>query len=387
MGNDTLSLLLLRLFLVLSALVALAAAQSGTDCNPIKTSGCPQDIGLTNNPYSIDFTKGTMDQASWTSVGAGSVIYTSQGAVLALSKKGDAPTISTNWYIFFGRVEVLMRAAPGTGIVSSVVLGSDDGDEIDWELIGGNNDEVQTNYFGKGNVTLYNRGGNSAVHDVQGTRHNYTIDWQIGQLTWYVDGKAVRTLKEEDAVGGLNYPQTPMKLRIGSWAGGDPDNAPGTIAWAGGVTDYTKGPFTMYVERVSVTNQYPAASYSYGDMSGNWDSIVLKKDGAADGNQSKEDIVKEDGSTGVASATNSSLSSSSPSSSQSSPTLYYLSFPLAKALDLHFHPRRPPSFPPPLTSTHPPSSSQATTSARATSEGHLSITSSPVQGASRDVTR
>lgn len=265
-----------------------------------------------------------MDQASWTSSGAGSVIYTSQGAVLTLSKKGDAPTISTNWYIFFGRVEVLMRAAPRTGIVSSVVLGSDDGDEIDWELIGGNNDEVQTNYFGKGNVTLYNRGGNSAVHDVQGTRHNYTIDWQIGQLTWYVDGKAVRTLKEEDAVGGLNYPQTPMKLRIGSWAGGDPDNAPGTIAWAGGVTDYTKGPFTMYVERMSVTNQYPAASYSYGDMSGNWDSIVLKKDGAADGDQSKEGIVKKNGSSGIASATNSSslLASSSSSSSQSSPTLY-----------------------------------------------------------------
>ncbi|KAJ4399890.1 transglycosylase [Neurospora sp. IMI 360204] len=253
-------------------------------------------------PYSIDFTKGTTDWASWTSVGAGSVTYTSQGAVLTLAKKGDAPTISTNWYIFFGRVEVLMRAAPGTGIVSSVVLGSDDGDEIDWELIGGNNDEVQTNYFGKGNVTLYNRGAKSAVHD----------------LTWHVDGKAARMLKKEDTVGGLNYPQTPMKLRIGSWAGGDPDTAPGTIAWAGGVTDYTKGPFTMYVEKVSVTNEYPAASYSYGDMSGSWDSIVLKKDDAADGDQSKEDMVesavKEDGSTEVASATNSNSSSSSQSS-------------------------------------------------------------------------
>lgn len=279
-------------------------------------------MGLTNSPYSVDFTKGTTDWASWTSVGAGSVTYTSQGAVLTLAKKGDAPTISTNWYIFFGRVEVHMRAAPGTGIVSSVVLGSDDGDEIDWELIGGNNDQVQTNYFGKGNVTLYNRGGKSAVHDVQGTTHNYTIDWQIDQLTWYVDGKAVRTLKKEDAVGGLNYPQTPTKLRIGSWAGGDPDNAPGTIAWAGGVTDYTKGPFTMYVEKVSVTNEYPAARYSYGDMSGSWDSIVLKKwkDDNDDGNQSKEDIVdtcsavKEDGSAGVASATNSSSSSQSSAS-------------------------------------------------------------------------
>lgn len=231
---------------------------------------------------------------------------------MTIAKKRDAPTIATNWYIFFGRAEVLMRAAPGTGIVSSMVLASDDGDEIDWELLGGNNDEVQTNYFGKGNVTLFNRGGKTPVHDVQRTTHNYTIDWQINQLTWYVDGKAVRTLKKGDAVGGLNYPQTPMKLRIGSWAGGDPDNAPGTIAWAGGVTDYTKGPFTMYVEKVSVTNQYLAASYSYGDTSGSWESIVLKKDDTAGGGQSKEDVVdsavKEgdsDGSAGVASATNS----------------------------------------------------------------------------------
>ncbi|KAK3954748.1 extracellular cell wall glucanase [Pseudoneurospora amorphoporcata] len=308
-----------RLLLVLSALVAFAAGQSGLDCNPIKTSGCPPDKGLTNSPYNVDFTKGTTDWASWTAVGTGSVLYNSDGAVLTIAKKGEAPTIATNWYIFFGRVEVLMRAAPGTGIVSSVVLGSDDGDEIDWEILGGNNDEVQTNYFGKGNVTLFNRGGKTPVHDVQGRTHSYVIDWQIDQLTWYVDGKAVRTLKKEDAVGGLNYPQTPTKLRIGSWAGGDSDNAPGTIAWAGGVTDYTKGPFTMYVEKVSVTNGYPAASYSYGDMSGSWDSIVLKKDDGAGGSQSKEDMVdsavREDGgSPGVASATNSSLSSPSTSS-------------------------------------------------------------------------
>ncbi|KAH7632584.1 concanavalin A-like lectin/glucanase domain-containing protein [Sordaria sp. MPI-SDFR-AT-0083] len=315
MDNNMLGVLLPRLLLVLSAVVAFAAAQSGSDCNPLKTSGCPPDKGLTNSPYGVDFTKGTTDWASWTSVGTGSVLYDSHGAALTIAKKGDAPTIATNWYIFFGRVEVLMRAAPGTGIVSSVVLASDDGDEVDWEILGGNNDEVQTNYFGKGNLTLFNRGGKTPVHNVQGTTYSYAIDWQIDQLTWYVDGQAVRTLKKEDAVGGLNYPQTPMKLKIGSWAGGDPDNAPGTIAWAGGVTDYTKGPFTMYVEKVSVTNQYAATSYSYGDMSGSWDSIVLKKDGAAEGTQSKEDdmvdsaVMEDDGTTGVASAANSSASS------------------------------------------------------------------------------
>ena len=47
-----------------------------------------------------------------------------------------------------------MRAAPGTGIVSSAILQSDDLDEIDWEWIGGSSTKAQSNYFGKGNVRI-----------------------------------------------------------------------------------------------------------------------------------------------------------------------------------------------------------------------------------------
>ncbi len=43
-----------------------------------------------------------------------------------------------------------MKAAPGAGIVSSVVLESDDLDEIDWEWVGATAGEAQSNYFGKG---------------------------------------------------------------------------------------------------------------------------------------------------------------------------------------------------------------------------------------------
>ena len=55
----------------------------------------------------------------------------------------------------------------------------------------------------------------------------------------------MRTLLYADAVGGRNYPQTPVNVRIGIWAGGDPANDPGTIEWSGGETDYSAGPFTM----------------------------------------------------------------------------------------------------------------------------------------------
>lgn len=215
--------------------------------------------------------------------------YSSAGAAFTINKQGDAPTIQTNFYIFFGSVSVIMRSAPGTGIVSSAILESDDLDEIDWEWLGGAAGEVQTNYFGKGNTTTYDRGTTVGVPggNAELTSHNYTIVWNKEQTIWYIDGSPVRTLAYADAVGGKNYPQTPMRIRLGIWAGGDSNNPPGTIEWAGGVTDYSQGPFTMFVERVDITNFNPAASYSFGDQSGSWESIQI--DGAAAGGSGNDE--------------------------------------------------------------------------------------------------
>ncbi|KAK4668392.1 transglycosylase [Podospora pseudopauciseta] len=256
------------------ALCALATAQTYTSCNPT-AKRCPPDVGLPVPKYSIDFRNGP-DNNHWSSVGTGSVTYTPNfGGAFTINKQGDSPTIETAWYFFFGRAEVHMRAASGTGIVSCVVLESDDLDEIDWEWIGGERKEVQTNYFGKGNTTTWDRGGKTAMGDTQGLIHNYTIDWTPSLVTWYIDGAIVRTLAYQDALGGRNFPQTPMRLKLGIWAGGDSNNPNGTIDWAGGVTNYTQGPFTMYVESVSVTNLNPAASYFYSDLSGSWKSISM----------------------------------------------------------------------------------------------------------------
>lgn len=95
-----------------------------------QTATCATDVGLTDSPFSTDFIKGKA--TNWTAAIGTNLVYGTNGAEFIIKTKTDAPTLTTDFYIFFGYVEVKMRAANGTGIISSVVLASDDLDEIDW---------------------------------------------------------------------------------------------------------------------------------------------------------------------------------------------------------------------------------------------------------------
>lgn len=110
-------------------------AQTYTTCNPLQQT-CQPDTAL-GKSISADFTAGASDQFTT----SGNPTFDSNGASLTVAKSGDAPTISSKWYIMFGKVEIVMKAAPGQGIVSSAVLQSDDLDEIDWEIIGSQTDQ------------------------------------------------------------------------------------------------------------------------------------------------------------------------------------------------------------------------------------------------------
>ncbi|KAH2593767.1 hypothetical protein KXW93_002640 [Aspergillus fumigatus] len=256
--------------LAVSAFASLGAAQTYTSCNPTNS--------LKTWSLSTDFTQGSSD--GWTAI-SGNVTYGSNGAEFTINKRYDAPTLETNFYIFFGEVEVVMRAANGTGIVSSIVMESDDLDEIDW---------IQTNYFGKGNTTTYDRAIWETVSSPQDEFHTYKVVWTAAAITWYIDGTAVRTLEYADAVDGKNYPQTPMVVKLGIWAGGDPSNSEGTIEWAGGETDYDEVPFTMYVKSVNIINYNPAASYNYTDKTGSYTSIVASNSTTGSGIHSSNSV-------------------------------------------------------------------------------------------------
>ncbi|KAL9005195.1 MAG: hypothetical protein Q9188_002031 [Gyalolechia gomerana] len=258
---------------LLAALTAPVAAQTWTSCNPLNTTDCPTNTALSTN-HTYDFIASSAG-STWNTT-AGLIKYRSSGAQFTINTRGDAPTIQSKFYLFFGELEVWMKAATGNGVVSSIVLQSDDLDEVDWELVGGNATHVQSNYFGKGNVTSYDRAVWHPIEDPQDNFHNYTTRWTKEQIEWFVDGASIRVLKYDNANGGKNFPQTPMNVRLGIWAAGDKDNNNYTVEWAGGETDYNDGPFTMYVRSARVTDFSSGSEYSYGDMTGSWESIKIK---------------------------------------------------------------------------------------------------------------
>ncbi|KAG6003479.1 hypothetical protein E4U21_002015 [Claviceps maximensis] len=253
----------------LTAAAAIVSAQTYSLCDPTKRGG---PCGILTP---LDGTSTTLS-------------YGAQGAVFSIEREGQAPTVQTGRYIFFGKVEAVVQAAPGRGIVTSVVLQSDDLDEIDWEWIGSNNSQVQTNYFSKGDTSTYDRGQFHAVASPISSAHTYTLEWTREKITWSVDGAAVRTLlaRDADAAGAASsaFPQTPMQIKLGTWVAGRADAAPGTVQWAGGYADWTAGPFAAFYKSLSVTDYAGghgpdgavARRYVWEDASGRWESIRVE---------------------------------------------------------------------------------------------------------------
>ena len=266
---------IIPLSLALLTLLPSVVAQTWTACDPTKTTCAPNiALGMTQ---AFNFTQQTVTDATIWNATSGVVDYNGEGGAFSVRRRFDSPTIQSNFYLFFGTVEVIMKAASGQGIISSIVLESDDLDEIDWELMGGNTTHAETNYFGKGNITSFDRAIYYPINEPQKNFHNYTIDWSAEKIDWFIDGAMVRSLKYAEANGGHNFPQTPMNVRLGIWAGGDPSMPNGTIEWAGGPTDFSQGPYTMWVSSIKVKDASKGSTYTYGDKTGSWQSIKIAR--------------------------------------------------------------------------------------------------------------
>lgn len=312
---------ILRTFIFLQSAVFLS--QATNKCDPLTESNCTvTDLAFSNTPIDVDFSNDdNVNKYFELYAESGSLDYSDSGLNFTLNKRFDNPSLQSKFYLFFGKIEVICIPAVGKGIVSTVYLQSDDLDEIDLEWIGTEDTQVQTNWFSKGETSTYDRGAYNSLSDSDdlfSTSHNYTIDWTKESIKWYIDDELVRTVGNSSSEG---FPQSPMAVFIGVWAGGDPSNSEGTIEWAGGETDYSDAPFSMLVKSMKIENYSDGEAYTYKGTSGNWEDISIEQSVSSSTSQTSAVSSSSSISQTSAVSASSSISKSSAMSSSSIQTL------------------------------------------------------------------
>lgn len=160
--------------------------------------------GNTGGFYASDgWSNGGMFNCTWT--GANTSV-TGDGLTLTLNSSGNryyGAEYRTGQYYSYGYYGVCMKAAKGSGIVSSffTYLG-DPWDEIDIEFLGKNTTQVQFNYYTNGvggHEFLFDLG-----FDASSQFHEYGFLWQPGSITWYVDGVPAHTATKDIPSHGGN---------------------------------------------------------------------------------------------------------------------------------------------------------------------------------------
>ena len=147
-----------------------------------------------------------------------------------------------------GYYEARIKFAEGNGLVSGTFFtyrgtyGKLDHDEVDIEALGKDCAKIQTNYYveGKGGHEEMISLGFNGCKDF----HNYGFKLSGQDLTWFIDGKAVRTVTASPAI---KLPYRPAKIMANFWAG------------TSEVKGWLNGPF-KYVKPLDV--QYDWIRYS-----------------------------------------------------------------------------------------------------------------------------
>ncbi|KAJ4154893.1 hypothetical protein LMH87_000166 [Akanthomyces muscarius] len=183
-----------------------ASAQTSTACNPLDKS-CPADPAVGKKGISCDFTQG--ECSAFEAEAGKAVMYESNGAICAMAAVHQAPTLRSK------------------DVISTVVLLSDDLDEIDWEAIGSENKMIQSNVFSKGDQAYHKFGGSPPVDDIRSKVHKYTVDWTPDRIEWSVDGTVQRILTASQAVA--RFPSSPTQVKLGAWIAGHDGNDQDTI--------------------------------------------------------------------------------------------------------------------------------------------------------------
>jgi beta-glucanase (GH16 family) len=260
-----------------------------------------------DNAVSQDKYLGNASAADWTYSGKPK---TEDGNLIMTMPKNSVGTLfANNHYIWYGKISGKIKSSRGKGVVTAFILLSDVKDEIDYEWVGADLTNVQTNYYWQGVLDWHNSGNISVDgSDTFNDWHTYEIDWTPEKVDWIVDGSVQRTLKKADTYNETSkqfqFPQTPSRLQMSLWPAGQASNAQGTIDWAGGAIDWnsediqSKGYDYATVGEVSVKcYEAPSDVKTTGDKSYLYtNSAAMESDVSITGNDT---VLASLGATGL----------------------------------------------------------------------------------------
>lgn len=146
----------------------------------------------------------------------------------------------------YGRFEVRMKAAKGSGIISSFFTYSDDSynagnwNEIDIEILGRYSDSVQFNYI---IGPPKEKAEDSKMCFVAGNTneefHTYAFEWYPDAIVWYIDNKKARSPSDTVSNRTKQFLINPQKIMINIWASEN-------IAWVGAFNQSSLPKYAYY---------------------------------------------------------------------------------------------------------------------------------------------
>ncbi len=161
------------------------------------------------------------------------VRFGNEGAKLLIQKRRSqgldyaSAELQRKGFYGYGRYEAVMRAAAGSGLVSSFFTHTspqfgDPHDEIDFEFLGRNTHQVHLAYFTNGisKGSVYAPTG----FDTSLAFHLYAFEWAPDSIRWFVDGKQLYEVHGPDA----HVPRASGRVIVNLWTGG-----PDGIVWLG----------------------------------------------------------------------------------------------------------------------------------------------------------
>lgn len=202
--------------------------------NPVCRSGEYTFKNL-DDVQSINKYLGDNSKINWQAQG-NPIAYPSGGVALTMGQGTVGTLLASTFYVWYGKICATMSTSQGQGVVTAFIMMSDVKDEIDFEFVGNDIDNAQTNWYSQGVTNYQNMEKLNVKPDTVGEPHEYCINWSEDELTWTIDGaKTGRTVKRSEtwnaSAGHFDFPQTPSRVMLSLWPAGLPSNGEGTIEW------------------------------------------------------------------------------------------------------------------------------------------------------------